>query len=61
MKWAKIQSLPSRSLQFNSTVCASRFQEGTEMGMLIPQSEQGSFREELKLEQKRESRDFIRE
>lgn len=31
------------------------------MGMLIPQSEQGSFREELKLEQKRESRDFIRE
>ena len=31
------------------------------MGMLIAQSEQGSFREELKLEQKRESRDFIRE
>lgn len=60
MKWAKIQSLPSTSLQFNRTVCASRFQEGTEMGMLIPQRGQGRFRE-LKLEQKRESRDFIRE
>ena len=29
------------------------------MGMLIPQSEQGSFREELKLEQKRESRALL--
>lgn len=61
MKWAQIQSLPSRSLQFNRTVRASRFQEGTEMAMLIPQRGQGSFREELKLEQKKESRDFIRE